>query len=604
MARKLYTKEQAAEMLVMSDDESDIDNLNDHTILEEGSDSDFDMDIHVHVREQSDEHSSHRPSHRPRSASFHRSYGHTTSLIAEDAADSCDWKLIGCDSDIQLPEFNFLGVPGLKSDSEECILSTTDDNEMIRKSFELFLTDELLCDLVNYTNIRADQYLEENIDDLKPHSRFKKWKETDMSEMKRFIGILLLMGVIKKPSLNEYWSTDPLISTPFFHSDSSLTRDRFLLLHHFIRFADYRHLGDDHDLLRKIRPFTNRIREIIGSVYNPSKNLTVDESLLLFKGRLVFKQYIPAKRSRFGIKIYLLCESDSGFMLNFEFHSSKNDHNLFAEHASTLSLSERIVVHLSERFLDQGHRVFADNWFSSARLASYLLSRSTYFTGTVRPNRGVPHVLSSSSTADKETRFATNGKLVVSKFCDKKSSGMKTVFIIDSCNKPALHSKERIVRGGERISVRKSSSMIDYNLSMGGVDRADQILHSYDATRKSYRWFLKVGVHLIQRLCLNAFIVYRNYGGKHSFEQYLMCCSRFLTQAENPTNSVSVLGKRTCDQHFPSKIEPRGQSLCPTKRCRVCYNNGKSKRSSYVCARCPGNPGLCSSPCFEQFHCK
>ena len=91
--------------------------------------------------------------------------------------------------------------------------------------------------------------------------------------MKRFIGTLLLMGAIKKPSLSEYWSTDPLIETPFFRSDYSLTRDRFLLLHHFIRFADYRHLGDDADLLRKIRPFANRVREIIGSVYCPSSNL-------------------------------------------------------------------------------------------------------------------------------------------------------------------------------------------------------------------------------------------------------------------------------------------------------------------------------------------
>ena len=567
-------------MLVMSDDESDIDDFNDRTIFDYESDiENLDRPIPV-VREQLN--SSHCSSHRP--------------------SEQNDWNMINCDSDLTLPKFAFLGVPGLKPDCEEKMLSTTDDYEMVKKSLELFLTDDLLNDLVEFTNIRAEEYLRKEFDNLKPHSRFRKWKDTNMSEMRRFIGILLLMGVIKKPSLSEYWSTDPLISTPFFHSDCSLTRDRFLLIHHFIRFADYRNLGDERDLLRKIRPFMNRVREIIGSTYSPTSNLTVDESLLLFKGRLVFKQYIPAKRSRFGIKIYLICESDTGFMLNFEFHSSKSDHNLFAEHASLLSLSERIVVHLSEKYLDQGYRIFADNWFSSVRLASYLLSRRTYFTGTIRSNRGVPQELSTCATADKETAFATNGSLLVSKFCDKKSSGMKTVFIIDSYNKPALHAKERIIRGGERISIRKSSSMMDYNTSMGGVDRADQVLHSYDATRKSYRWFLKVGVHFIQRLCLNAFIVYRNYGGKQSFEKYLLSCSKFLTQAENSTSSVPVLGKRSSEQHFPSKIEPRGHIPCPTKRCRVCYSNGKNKRSSYVCDKCPGNPGLCSSPCFELFH--
>ena len=34
----------------------------------------------------------------------------------------------------------------------------------------------------------------------------------------------------------------------------------------------------------------------------PFKNVSIDESLLLFKGRLCFKHYIPCKRSRFGLK--------------------------------------------------------------------------------------------------------------------------------------------------------------------------------------------------------------------------------------------------------------------------------------------------------------
>jgi len=44
------------------------------------------------------------------------------------------------------------------------------------------------------------------------------------------------------------------------------------------------------------------------------RDISVDESLMLWKGQLGFRQYIPIKRARFGIKSYELCESGSGYI--------------------------------------------------------------------------------------------------------------------------------------------------------------------------------------------------------------------------------------------------------------------------------------------------
>ena len=44
--------------------------------------------------------------------------------------------------------------------------------------------------------------------------------------------------------------------------------------------------------------------------YTPSEKMSVDESLLVYKGRLHFRQYIKSKRSRFGIKIFKLVDSN------------------------------------------------------------------------------------------------------------------------------------------------------------------------------------------------------------------------------------------------------------------------------------------------------
>ena len=44
-------------------------------------------------------------------------------------------------------------------------------------------------------------------------------------------------------------------------------------------------------------------------MYCPTEHLAVDEVIVLYKGRVIFRQYVPKKRKRFGIKIYKLCDS-------------------------------------------------------------------------------------------------------------------------------------------------------------------------------------------------------------------------------------------------------------------------------------------------------
>lgn len=52
------------------------------------------------------------------------------------------------------------------------------------------------------------------------------------------------------------------------------------------------------------------LRDTFRNVYSPGRNLSVDESLVSFKGRLHFRQYIKTKRARFGIKLYELTAAD------------------------------------------------------------------------------------------------------------------------------------------------------------------------------------------------------------------------------------------------------------------------------------------------------
>lgn len=58
------------------------------------------------------------------------------------------------------------------------------------------------------------------------------------------------------------------------------------------------------------------------NVFSPGKNLSLDEAMVLWHGRLSFRQYIKNKRHKYGIKLYELCTAD-GFILNILVYTGK-----------------------------------------------------------------------------------------------------------------------------------------------------------------------------------------------------------------------------------------------------------------------------------------
>ena len=117
-------------------------------------------------------------------------------------------------------------------------------------------------------------------------------------------------------------------------------------------------------------------------VHVPACNASIDEPLLLWKGRLSFKQYIPLKRARFGVKSFMLCEDT----FSFKIYTGREN---VAPQAQELSLPERVAVDLMQPLLQKGyHFVYSDNWYTSLPLYRYLHWKGTLaWSGTIRNNR-------------------------------------------------------------------------------------------------------------------------------------------------------------------------------------------------------------------------
>ena len=128
--------------------------------------------------------------------------------------------------------------------------------------------------------------------------------------MKTFISLMLHMGVINLTNLQDYWSTDPFLQTNNIWK-SVMSRDRFLLL---LRFWHFEEPDATESPLQKISLLMDHLNNTMAAIYCPDQDLSLDESMVLWRGRLIFRQYIKNERHKYGVKMYELCES-SGIIL-------------------------------------------------------------------------------------------------------------------------------------------------------------------------------------------------------------------------------------------------------------------------------------------------
>ena len=176
----------------------------------------------------------------------------------------------------------------------------------ILDAFELFFDEEFVGTIVRETNRYADQYMTVCGPSLSKKSRIFSWKIVSVDEIYTVLGLFMLMGIIQKPSLRSYFSTKRVLSTPGF--GDVITRDRFEIICKFLHFTNNEDTlsYSGPPKLKKVFPVISHLNKTFKEYYLPNRNISIDESLTLWKGRLSFKQYLPLKSSKFGIKTYEL----------------------------------------------------------------------------------------------------------------------------------------------------------------------------------------------------------------------------------------------------------------------------------------------------------
>ena len=459
--------------------------------------------------------------------------------------------------------------------------------------FNKFVTDELIEKIVVETN-RYAQALFDN-EEFSLHSRMKAWKPTNANEIRELLAMILLMGVVRKPTLSMYFSTDSLLVSPIF--GKCMSRNRFSLLLSVLHFADNSQVAGD-DRLYKIRLVVDYFRDKFRTVYLPSEHVCVDESLMLWKGRLGFKQYMPKKRSRFGVKSYELCESDTGYVWDFLVYTGATTEYTEEEGGQ----GEKVVLTLMGRLLGKNYKLYLDRFFTSPTLAKRLLDSQTYVCGTVMGNRkGMPKRNPGTRLAPGEMKVCQKDGIAVYNWKDKRD-----VLMLSTMNDNGFGDTGKVNRTTQE-RILKPNCVMDYNLHMGGVDLCDSVLHAYPCMRKCVKWYKKVFFHMLDIVMYNSCVVYKKLGKCLPLLPFRIQVIRTLFETNHVARARATGGRpsfenplRLTERHFPSFIPATDKKQNPTRMCRVCSHNGRQRESRYECADC--EVALCVDPCFRKFH--
>ncbi|CAM4849271.1 unnamed protein product [Rotaria magnacalcarata] len=366
--------------------------------------------------------------------------------------------------------------------------------QTIREAFQLLMTQDMVILIVRETNRRA-HLITEQWNNRNP-GKENQWKETDSDEIWAFIGLLILAGVhrAKNETLDELWS---MIDERLVFR-ATMAKNRFKILLRFCRFDNIATRDErlKQDKLAPVRDLWAMFLAQLRACYTPGGSLTVDEQLIPTRGRCNFRQYIPSKPGKYGLKIFWCCDSDTVYPLNGEVYLGRQSQAIgVGRNASPIC---NLVKRLVQPWINIGRTITTDNYFTSAELAEDLLGVQTSLVGTIRRNKKqIPQELQSDPYRPEQSSiFCFDRQITLVSYVPKKRHA---VILLST-----LHYDKAI----DNEKKNKPEIILYYNETKGGVDRMDQMVQTYSCKRKTKRWPMTFFFNMIDVGVVAAFVVW------------------------------------------------------------------------------------------------
>lgn len=507
----------------------------------------------------------------------------------------------------------------------------------------LFISDNIIDVIVTHTNTKIQQLRRSYL------VRQNYLHDTDATEIWALIALLYFSGLghSRRVPTEDLWN--PLYSPSMYRI--GMNRNRFLFLLRALRFDDWRNRNRE-DKFSPIREIWNMftVRCIIN--YNPSTNLTIDETMVSFRGRCPMKTYMKNKPDKYAVKITSLCDSRTSYLCNAWPYLGRNyqpaapaqseqqqeaqpargrsrarsragrsqqpsssrartrsQNQPLQERATTQGnenvrvyqrKSTRYVLLLVRPYYNSRRIITMDSYFTSSELCSELRDLNLYMVGTIRKSQPeVPEEMKiTGRNLHQLTRFCFQNDRMIISYVPKPNK----IVLLSS-----LHSTTAI-----NTATNKSVVIDDYNAHKGSVDCFNGLVKSLSTNRRSRRWPLRLFFFLLDAAATNAYVLMklkseilsrRDFLKDLSVECAIAQITRRRSNSHLPMNFKIQIGEFLKKAGFePAENEPiylnqeRDASGRPTKACAICENPNKRRATTWC--------DLCNRPTCGSHHNK
>lgn len=485
------------------------------------------------------------------------------------------WSALEPQRNVKTPAHNLIiKVPTLKGPA-----SRLGDSCSPLEAWECLFTRDMLEEIVNHTNVKISSYRSKFSDQQRTELR-----DMNVNELRALFGLLYFSAIFKSnhENLESMFATDGTGRDIF---RATLSMKRVLILLYCLRFDDItsRDERKKNDPAAAISWIFNRMVYNSQASYNICSHACVDEMLVGFRGRCAFRVYMASKPAKYGLKIMILADAQTNYLLNAYLYTGKDSDGFgLTQEEKKFQKPTQSVLRLAKPIYGTNRNITADNYFGSIELVSELKERKLTYVGTLRKNKKEipPEFQPSKRRAVGSTLYGfTNDRTLIS-YVPKKG---KAVILISSMH----HSKSTDPKTG------KPEIISFYNSTKGGVDSLDQKCATYNTGRRTRRWPLAVFYAVLNIAGVNSYVIHtscKKYIPIPRFA-FIKTLARQLTEPylnERLMNGRLSKELRITISGILKKPLPKSQISTldsKRKRCALCPRASEKKTNQY-CTCC------------------
>jgi len=433
---------------------------------------------------------------------------------------------------------------------------------------------------------------------------------TNISEMKQFFAINIVMTYIHYPNYRLYWSANSSLRLGIIADTMSLKR--------FEEIKKFMHYKNNHDIWKdckdifiKVRPILDMLSEKFEEATMPTEFQAIDEMIIPFKGRHRGKQYLKSKPKQWGFKVWVRASQD-GYVSKFEMYQR------LLSPSTEIGIIGDTVLRLAEGLENKNHKLFLDNLFTSIPTLLNLQSKGIYVVGTIRANRLKeandklihPKILAKQGRGSISVVTSTDNITIL------RWSDNNIVHMISSY--AGVEPKDFVQKWDRKekkyVDVMRPFAVSEYNKFMGGVDLCDRMIAHYPHALKSKKFYHRIAFTFLNISIINAWILFKRDEKSDmsllEFKASIACtmiqlCDSREKKRGRPSISTDELTPKKLKSwikvepdiridgvgHYPKKMNLKNALRCHDKIC--------NKRTRYTCCKC--NEPVCPE-CMENFH--